>query len=194
MDETKLMNDVMRLDAPPPRLREALEAHVERALFRRIKPWERLLLVAVAVLCIGGGAACAIHYFTADALTAVQRFYLTVTVPVAAAGALWCLTSLRRNTFDTIRDTIRVPVVVWAFLTVVLVAEIVTERPESAIVKTIAAIVVIGFPLTWDRIRAAELRIQETVLRAALYRSAATDRPPEETDQRMSVKDLDDSP
>lgn len=171
MHEIEPMNDVMRLDAPSATLKEALEAHVEKAMFRRIKPWERLLLVAVTVLCIGGGAACAVHYFTADALTAMQRFYIAVTAPIAAAGALWCVSSLRRGTFDVIRDTIRVPAVVWAFLTVIVAVEIGTGQPESAIVKTVAAIVLIGFPLTWDRIRASELRIQETVLRAALYGS-----------------------
>jgi len=188
MHEIEPMNDVMRLDAPSATLKEALEEHVEKAMFRRIRPWERLLLVAVTVLCIGGGAACIVHYFAADALTAMQRFYLAVTAPFAAAGALWCVSSLRRGTFDAIGDTIRVPVVVWGFLTVILAVEIVTGQPESAIVKTVAATVLIGFPLTWDRIRASELRIQETVLRAALYGADLSERRSPDSDQDVGNK------
>ena len=73
------------------------------------------------------------------------------------------------------KDDIRIPGVVWLFLVVVLVVEILTGQPESAIIKTIAAIVLIGFPITWDRIKASELRIQETVLRTALYRARPSD-------------------
>ena len=89
MHEKKTMNDVLQLDTCPVTLKEALKAHIEKTMFRRIRLWERLLLVAVAVLCLGGGAVCAVHFFTANALTATQRFYLLVILPFAAAGALW---------------------------------------------------------------------------------------------------------
>jgi len=60
--------------------------------------------------------------------------------------------------------------------------------------KTIAAFVVIGFPMTWDRMRASELRIQETVLRVALYKSDLSDASPRDADQGARVKDSKNSP
>jgi hypothetical protein len=182
MYEKGSMNDVLQLDTPPTTFKEALRAHVEKAMFRRPRLWERLLLIAVAVLCVGGGVACAVYFFAANALTAMQGFYLLMTVPLAAAGAFWCLSTLRRGTLHTMRDDIRIPAVVWAFLVVILVVEILTGQPESTIMKTIAAIVVIGFPMTWDRMRASELRIQETVLRIALYKSDLSEGPRQDAD------------
>lgn len=193
MHEKKTMNDVLQLDTCPVTLKEALKAHIEKTMFRRIRLWERLLLVAVAVLCLGGGVVCAVYSFVANNLTATQYFYLLSTVPFAAAGAFWCVSTLRRGTFHTMRDVIRVPAVVWGFLTVLLVVEIVTGQPESAIMKTIAAVVLIGFPMTWDRIRASELLIQETVLRIALHTSDPSEGPPQGTDQRVSANTDEDS-
>lgn len=175
MNDKKNMNNVLQLDTCPVTLKEALKEHIEKKMFRRIRLWERLLLVAVLVLCIGGGLFCAVHSFVANNLTAMQHFYLLSIVPLAAAGAFWCVSTLIRGTVDTMKDDIHIPVVVWAFLTVILVVEILTGQAESSIIKTIAAFVVIGFPMTWDRMRASELRIQETVLRVALYKSDLSD-------------------
>ena len=130
----------------------------------------------------------------ANALTAMQQFYLLVTVPFAAAGAVWCLSTLRRRALQTMKDDIRIPAVVWAFLTVILVVEMLTGQPESTITKTIAAIVVIGFPMTWDRIRASELRIQEILLRLALHKSEPSEEPPQDADRRVRAKDPTNSP
>ncbi len=193
MHEKKTMNDVLQFDTCPMTLKEALKAHIEKAMFRRIRLWERLLLVAVAVLCLGGGVVCAVYSFVVNNLTATQYFYLLSTVPFAAAGAFWCVSTLRRGTFHTMRDDIRIPAVVWAFLVVILVVEILTGQPESTITKTIAAIVVIGFPMTWDRMRASELRIQETVLRIALYKSDLSEGPPQDADRHDSAKDPNNS-
>jgi hypothetical protein len=175
MNDKKNMNDVLNFDTCPMTLKVALKEHIEKKMFRRIRLWERLLLVAVIVLCIGGGLFCTVHSFAANSLTAMQHFYLLITVPIAAAGAFWCISALRRGTFDTMKDDIHIPVVVWGFLTVVLVMEILTDQAESSIMKTIAALVVIGFPITWERMRASELRTQETVLRVALYKSDLSD-------------------
>ncbi len=194
MHEKKTMNDVLQLDTCPVTLKEALKAHIEKTMFRRIRLWERLLLVAVAVLCLGGGVVCAVYSFVANNLTATQYFYLLSTVPFAAAGAFWCVSTLRRGTFHTMRDDIRIPAVVWIFLTVILVMEMLTGQAESSIMKTIAAIVIIGFPMTWDRMRASELRIQETVLRVALYKSDLSEGSPRDADQGASVKDSKNSP
>ena len=87
MHEKETMKDVLQLDTPPTTLKEALRAHVEKAMFRRLRSWERLLLIAVAVLCVGGGVTCAVYFFAANALTTMQRFYLLITVPLAVAGA-----------------------------------------------------------------------------------------------------------
>jgi hypothetical protein len=184
MHETETMNDVLKLDTPPTTIKEALRAHVEKALFKPLRPWERLGIVAVAVLCLILGTVCAVYFFVADALTAMQHFYLLITVPFAVAGAFWCISTLRRGAFHTMRDDIRIPAVVWAFLVVILVVEIIMGQPESSIVKTIAAIVVIGFPMTWDRMKASELRIQETVLRIALYKSDLSEEPSQDANQR----------
>ena len=193
MHERRPMNEAFQLDPLPPGFKEALQERVEKVLFRRVRPWERWLLVAVVILCLGGGVVCAVYAFAASALTAMQRFFLSITVLLAAAGAVWCLSTLRRGTFHTMRDVIRVPAVVWGFLTVLLVVEIVTGQPESAIMKTIAAVVLIGFPMTWDRIRASELLIQETVLRIALHTSDPSEGPPQGTDQRVSANTDEDS-
>jgi len=194
MHEKKTMNDVLQLDTCPVTLKEALKAHIEKMMFRRIRLWERLLLVAVAVLCLGGGVVCAVYSFVGNNLTATQYFYLLSTVPFAAAGAFWCVSTLRRGTFHTMRDDIRIPAVVWIFLTVILVVEILTGQAESTIMKTIAAFVVIGFPMTWDRMRASELRIQETVLRVALYKSNLSEGSPRDAGQGARVKDSKNSP
>ena len=194
MHEKKTMDDVLQLDTCPVTLKEALKAHIEKTMFRRIRLWERLLLVAVAVLCLGGGVVCAVYSFVANNLTATQYFYLLSTVPFAAAGAFWCVSTLRRGTFQTMRDDIRIPAVVWVFFTVILVVEILTGQAESTIMKTIAAFVVIGFPMTWDRMRASELRIQETVLRAALYKSDLSEGSPRDADQGARIKDSKNSP
>ena len=194
MRERRPMNEILELDPLPPAFKEALQARVEKALFERVRPWERLLLVAVAILCLGGGTVCAVYAFAASALTANQRFLLLITVLLAAAGASWCLSTLRRGTFHTMRDVVRIPAVVWSFLVVVLVVEMLTGQRESAIMRTIAAVVLIGFPMTWDRIRACELRIQETVLRAALYTSDLSEGPQQGADQRVNAKTPNDSP
>ena len=175
MNDKKNMNDVLSFDTCPINLKVALKEHIEKKMFRRIKLWERLLLVAVIVLCIGGGLFCTVHSFVNNSLTAMQHFYLLSTVPIALAGAFWCVLTLKRGTFDTMKNDIHIPVVVWGFLTVVLVMEILTGQAEGFIMKTIAALVVIGFPMTWDRMRASELRTQETVLRVALYKSDLSD-------------------
>jgi len=192
MHERRPINEFSRLDTLPPAFRKALQARVEKELFRAIRPWERFLLVAVTVLCLGGGAVCALYAFAANALTGMQRFYLFITVPIAAAGAFWCISTLRRGMFHTMRDVVRIPVVVWSFLVVVLVVQILTGQLERAIMKTIAAIVVIGFPITWDRIRASELLIQETVLRTAVYTSDLSKGPPEDTDRRFGAESAND--
>lgn len=194
MHEKKTMNDVLQLDTCPVTLKEALKAHIEKTMFRRIRLWERLLLVAVAVLCLGGGVVCAVYSFVVNNLTATQYFYLLSTVPFAAAGAFWCVSTLRRGTFHTMRDDIRIPAVVWVFLTAILVVEILTGQAESTIMKTIAAFVVIGFPMTWDRMRASELRIQETVLRVALYKSDLSEGSPRDAGQDARIKDSKNSP
>ena len=175
MNDKKNMNDVLNFDTCPMTLKVALKEHIDKKMFRRIRLWERLLLVAVIVLCIGGGLFCTVHSFVANNLTAMQHFYLLSIVPLAAAGVFWCVSTLIRGTFNTMRDDIRIPAVVWVFLTVILVVEILTGQAESSIMKTIAALVVIGFPMTWDRMRASELRTQETVLRVALYKSDLSD-------------------
>ncbi len=194
MHEKKTMNDVLQFDTCPVTLKEALKAHIEKTMFRRIRLWERLLLVAVAVLCLGGGVVCAVYSFVANNLTATQYFYLLSTVPFAAAGAFWCVSTLKRGTFHTMRDDIRIPTVVWIFLTVILVMEMLTGQAESTIMKTIAAFVVIGFPMTWDRMRASELRIQETVLRVALYKSDLSEGSPRDDDQGVRINDSKNSP
>ncbi len=175
MNDKKNMNDVLQFDTCPMTLKVALKDHIEKKMFRRIRLWERVLLVTVVILCIGGGLFCIVHFFVANNLTAMQHFYLFSTVPIAVAGAFWCISALIRGTFNTMKDDIRIPTVVWGFLTVILVMEILTGQAESSIMKTIAAFVVIGFPMTWSCMRASELRTQETVLRVALYKSDLSD-------------------
>ena len=187
MLDRKPMKDVMRLDALTPTLKEALHAHVEKMVSKRIKPWERFLLVTVAVLCLGGGAVCAVCAFV-PGFTAWQRFCLLITLSLAVAGSLWTILTLRRRAFHTMKDDIRIPAAVWAYLVVILAGQIATGQPESSIVTTVAAMVVIGFPMTWDRMKVSELRIQETVLRTALYRSDQSEAPPHDADQRVTVE------
>jgi hypothetical protein len=174
MNDKKTMNDVLNFDTCPMTLKVALKEHIDKKMFRRIKMWERVVLVAVVVLCIGGGLFCT-YSFVTNNFTAMQRFYLLSVVPVAVAGALWGVSTLKRGTYNIMKDEIRIPTVVWTFLTVILVMEILTGQAESSIIKTIAAFVVVGFPMTWDRMKASELRTQETVLRVALYKSDLSD-------------------
>lgn len=194
MHKKETMNDVLQLDSPPATAQEALRAHVEKAMFKPIRPWERLGLIAVTFLCVGGGSACIVYFFAAGVLTSMQRFYLLITSPLAAGGASWCISTLRRGTFHTMKDDVRIPTIVWAFLVVILVVEILTGQPSSTITKTIAAIVVIGFPMTWDRMKASELRIQETILRAALHKSVQTGEPSQGTARHVSAENRDNSP
>ncbi|HEG42655.1 MAG TPA: hypothetical protein ENH94_01255 [Phycisphaerales bacterium] len=171
MKEKGNINDVFNFDACPSTLKDSLKTRIEETIFRRIKFWERLLLIVVIILCFGGGLFCAVCPFVDSNLTSMQRFYLFSVVPLAAVGVLWCASTLKRGTFDIIKDDIRIPTAVWTFLTVILVVEILTGQTENTIIKTVAAFVAIGFPMTWDRMKASALRTQETILRIALYKS-----------------------
>ncbi len=175
MKEKGNINDVYNFDACPSTLKNSLKTRIEETIFRRIKFWERLLLIAVIILCLGGGLFCAVCPFVANNLTSMQHFYLFSVVPLAAVGVLWCASTLKRGTFNIIKDDIRIPTVVWIFLTVILVVEILTGQTESTIIKTVAAFVAIGFPMTWDRMKASALRTQETILRIALYKLDLSD-------------------
>ena len=175
MKEKDNMKDILNFDTCPLTLKDSLKANIKQTMFRRIKLWERLLLIAVFILCLGGGLVCAVYPFVTDKLISMQRFYLFSVVPLAAAGAFWCISTLKRGTFNMMKDEIRIPTVVWIFLTVILVVEILTGQTESVIIKTIAAFVVVGFPMTWDRMKASELRTQETILRITLYKSDLSD-------------------
>ena len=76
MKEKGNINDVYNFDACPSTLKDSLKTRIEETIFKRIKFWERLLLIVVIILCLGGGLFCAVCPFVASNLTSMQRFYL----------------------------------------------------------------------------------------------------------------------
>ncbi|HUU53856.1 MAG TPA: hypothetical protein VMY87_02960, partial [Armatimonadota bacterium] len=88
---------------------------------------------------------------------------------LASLGVVWSVSTLRRGVLHPATDDVLMEGVVWAFFVVVVCWEIFLQRGEGAMADVIAAIVLVGFPITWDHVRAAELRTRETILRIALH-------------------------
>ncbi|UCH35870.1 MAG: hypothetical protein JSV65_05820 [Armatimonadota bacterium] len=168
MNDTERREDILQLDAIPADLRDRLRRQVMGMLHQPLSLWERLLLAWVAVLMVGLAVFCALMLFRTD-LAASQRFYLVVTLPLAGVVAVWSFHTLRRGTRRPMKDDVLVEGAAWLFFVIVVCWELITGRGESAVVAIIVAIVLVGFPITWGRVRTSELRIRETVLRIALH-------------------------
>ena len=79
------------------------------------------------------------------------------------------MSTLKRGVLRPAKDDVVMEGVVWAFFVVVVCWELLLDRGAGAMADVIAAIVLVGFPFTWGRVRAAELRTRETILRLALH-------------------------
>ena len=169
MNERDRREDFLQLDVMPGDLTERLRQQVADMLEKPLRLWERLVIAWVAGLSVVGGMiACGILLLRTD-LAEVQRFHLFLALLLASLGAVWSFSTLRRGVLRPAKDEVPMQGVVWAFFVIVVCWELLLGRGEGAMADVIAAIVLVGFAFTWDRVRAAELRTRETILRMALH-------------------------
>jgi len=186
MNERERREDILQLDVAPENLTDRIRQQVADMLEKPLRLWERLLVALVAVSTLAGSVViCSILLLKTD-LAAVQRFSLLAALLLAGLGAVWCFSTLRRGVLRPATDDVLLEGVVWAFFVVVVCWEMFLHRGEGAMTDVIAAIALVGFPFTWGRVRAAELRTRETILRIALYsmdrgQDAAPDPAPRES-------------
>jgi len=169
MDPRERREDILELDVAPEHLAGRIRQQIADMLEKPLRLWERLLVALVAAVSLAGGMImCGLLLFGSD-LAAVQRFYLFAALLLASLGVVWSVSTLRRGVLHPATDDVLMEGVVWAFFVVVVCWEIFLQRGEGAMADVIAAIVLVGFPITWDHVRAAELRTRETILRIALH-------------------------
>ena len=170
MNERERKEDILKLNKCPRDFKDALRQQAEKMHHRPLKSWERLLITALVVLSLCGIVVCGILLLTADwVTTAHQRFSLSLGLVFTGASAFWLISILKRGAHRPMADEI--PLGVWYFCTAIVCSEIFTGQSEHTILTSIGALVVIGFVMTWERIKASELRVQETILRIALHDS-----------------------
>jgi hypothetical protein len=169
MNERERREDILQLDVAPEHLAGRIRQQIADMLEKPLRLWERLLVALVAVSTLAGSVViCSILLLRTD-LVAVQRFYLFVALLLASLGIVWSLSTLRRGVLRPATDDVLMEGVVWAFFVAVVCWELLMDRGDGAMADAIAAIVLVGFPFTWSRVRAAELRTRETILRIALH-------------------------
>ena len=169
MDPRERREDILELDVAPEHLTDSIRQQLADMIEKPMRLWERVIVGLVAVSTVAGGVViCSLLALKTD-LTAVQRFYLFAALLLGVLGAVWSLSVLRRGVLHPATDDVLLEAVVWGFFVVVVCWEIFLQRGEGAMADVIAAIVLVGFPFTWGRVRAAELRTRETILRIALY-------------------------
>jgi membrane associated rhomboid family serine protease len=169
MDPRERREDILELDVAPEHLTDRIRQQIVDMLEKPLRLWERLLVALVAVSTLAGSVViCSMLLLRID-LDAAQRFYLFAALLLGVLGAVWSLSVLRRGVLRPATDDVLVEGVVWAFFAVVVCWELFVDRGEGAMTDVIAAIVLVGFPFTWGRVRAAELRTRETMLRIALH-------------------------
>ena len=169
MTNRKESDDFLALDVPSAEARERLREQVAGLLHPPIKPWERFLLYFVAFAGLGGTVVCgALAIGVGFELTTLQRLYLALTAFLGGAGTLWAVRTLKQSTHDIARDDVVIRGAVWAFLVVFVCLELFTGQSERTFLTSIMAIVLVGFPMSWDRVKVSELRTRETMLKIAL--------------------------
>jgi hypothetical protein len=169
MNPRERREDILGLDVAPDHLTDSIRQQLAGMLERPMRLWERLVIGLVAVSTVAGSIViCSLLALKPD-LAGVQRFYLFAALLLGGLGAVWSLCLLKRGVFRPTADDVLLEGVVWAFFGIVVCWEIFLHRGEGAMTDVIAAIVLVGFPFTWSRVKAAELRTRETVLRLALY-------------------------
>jgi hypothetical protein len=167
MNDSTRNEDILQYDRCPKDLREVLLEKAVNMQRRPISRWERLLMACLGAICVCGVAVCAVLLLKEGfAKTKHQCFALLVTLLFSAASAYWVWSVLKRGYYRALQA--EMPYAVWIFCAAIIASEIFTKQDERTLLTSIVGIVLIGFAMTWDRIKASELRVREGALRIAL--------------------------
>lgn len=176
MNDSKLRDELLRLETFSPNLREEYEKELKNMIEKRLKPWERVWWSWWALLgfgfMVGFGA---VAWLGGPDLPWPGRMIFALG---SLFGGLWmilCLGIVIKGVFHLRKDSFALGGVVWVFLvmvsTIVLLLGSQTEDPSRGvlmIVSNLTFLVMCGLILTWGRVADSELRLRENFLRLEL--------------------------
>jgi FtsH-binding integral membrane protein len=167
MSNDDLRERLVELEGYPEELRRSIEAEVARLKEQPLRRWVRAVilfwcvpLALVAIVFVGH------KVLTAGAgLPSLIRIEGAVFLVMMGAFLVWCLTTLRRGS-ERARDDRVITNVAFGFVVLILCASLLVTQEISA--DLVAGIAVVGFAVTWARIKTSELQLRENILRLEL--------------------------
>ena len=165
MNRQRLRKETYALETVDPKLRERFENEIQRVVHEPLKPWERILALVLLPVMVGVSIFCGRLWLIAP--TEYSSFVRTEigivsVVCVLLAGLLVLEVKKRRHPRNGLAMA---GAAFGAFVAIVAVSIIMAGSVEPDL---LAAVVVVGFVLICERIKTAELRIRESVLKQEL--------------------------
>lgn len=167
MNKDDLRERLLELEGYPEDLRKSLEAEVARLKDQPLTRWTRTVILFWCIpLALGAMVFLGYKVLTAGpALPWLNRIEGAVFLVMMGAFLVWCLTTLRRGT-ERLRDDTVITNIAFGFVVLILCASLLVTKEIST--DLVAGIAIVGFAVTWARIKTSELQLRENILRLEL--------------------------
>jgi hypothetical protein len=158
---------LLELEGYPEDLRKSLEEAVRRLREEPLTRWTRPIILFWCIpLALGVMVYLGWRASTGRAeLPLLNRIEAITVVVMSGTWLAWGLATLRRGTVRLL-DTTAMANIAFAFVIVVLCGSLLLGKVISA--DLVAGVAVVGFVVTWNRIKASELHLRENILRLEL--------------------------
>jgi len=165
MSKEQFREKVFELETVTPELKESFRKEIRNIVEKPLKPWERIL--AVLLIPIGIGIAIfggRLWFLAGPEYSRLIRSEIGIASVIGALLAIWSILVVKKRRH--LRNNLLVPAIAFGmFVAMIALSVAMTGNVD---IDLLAATMVVGFACVWDRVKIAELRIRENILRQEL--------------------------
>jgi len=165
MNRQQLRKEMFDLETVNPELKEQFQKQIQSIVDKTLKPWERILALILMPVAAGLSLFCGrLWLLAAPVYSSLVRAEAGIVSLIGALLVAWAILVVKKNRHLT--NGLVIPTVAFGFFVAMIVVSI--AMTGSVELDLIAATMLVGFVCIWERIKIAELRIRENLLRQEL--------------------------
>ena len=158
---------LLELEGYPEDLRKSLESEVARLKEQPLTRWTRNVILFWCIpVALGAMVYLGFKALTAGAeVPLLNRIGAAIVAVMCGALLVWSLATLRRGKMRLLDSTVMANIA-FGFVVIILCGSLLIAKEVST--DLVAGIAVVGFAVTWARIKTSELQLREHILRLEL--------------------------